>query len=356
MANNNAKLPMNDLMAQAGLVKAPKKVNDCNLKADIKRFLRIIDEQDAVNRYQWYNIPGGITSQELERRLYYKGQLCFFYRKELNKFYFMPYALDGSLDFYGRFNYIHPVPFTEGDEGKKQKAYLSTLKLNCQYGILQPYENLLGDTIFKSTVLLHDYTKQASQTIIPRQQVNDAIIDAMADIIPLRRTNRFASSGIAGLRVQDDDSADEVKDANDSVKEAGLSSDIYVPIVGSVDFQQLTGAGGLQSQSYFQTLQALDSLRLSSYGIESGGLYEKKAHILQSELDAINNNVSLINADGLSIRQNFCHIVNSIWGLGIWCEPSDAARGKDQDHLGATLLPNQGSQAAGGEENNDDNQ
>ena len=33
--------------------------------------------------------------------------------------------------------------------------------------------------------------------------------------------------------------------------------------------------------------------------------------------------------DGLSIRQNFCNIVNSIWGLGIWCEPSENVSGAD---------------------------
>ena len=36
-------------------------------KNDIKRLLRIIDEQNHVNRYKWYNIPCDITGQELER-------------------------------------------------------------------------------------------------------------------------------------------------------------------------------------------------------------------------------------------------------------------------------------------------
>ena len=76
---------------------------------DIKKFLRLVDEQ-----YTFYNLPADITSQELERMLYYKGQLCFFYDKDLEEFYFMPYALDGTIDFYGRYNTIHPVPMTSG--------------------------------------------------------------------------------------------------------------------------------------------------------------------------------------------------------------------------------------------------
>ena len=37
---------------------------------NIKKFLRLIDEQ-----YTFYNLPADITSQELEKMLYCKGQL-----------------------------------------------------------------------------------------------------------------------------------------------------------------------------------------------------------------------------------------------------------------------------------------
>ena len=38
------------------------------------------------------------------------------YMEETKKFYFMPYALEGTIDFYGRFNAIHPVPFANGTD------------------------------------------------------------------------------------------------------------------------------------------------------------------------------------------------------------------------------------------------
>ena len=107
----------------------------CTLKEDVKKFLRLIDEQDAVNRFVWYNLPANITSQELERMLYYKGQLCFFYDKDLEEFYFMPYALDGTIDFYGRYNTVHPVPMTSGtdDKGNKAQAEYLWAKANINY-------------------------------------------------------------------------------------------------------------------------------------------------------------------------------------------------------------------------------
>ena len=34
-------------------------------------------------------------------------------------------------------------------------------------------------------------------------------------------------------------------------------------------------------------------------------------------------------------RRNFCNIVNSIWDLGIWCEPAQNIMGIDMDGDGA---------------------
>lgn len=123
-----------------------------NVKASIKTQLRIIDEQDAINRYTWYNLPLDLSSQELERLIYYRGQLYFFYFEELNKFFVMPGALDGDIDFYGRYLTIHPVPIAEGksDEEKalynRQRAILSQKKLRVLYDIpTEPLPGKLGD-------------------------------------------------------------------------------------------------------------------------------------------------------------------------------------------------------------------
>ena len=311
-----------------------------NLKNDIKKFLRLLDEQDAVNRYVWYNLPNDLTSQEIERMLYYKGQLCFFYDKNLEKFYFMPYALDGTIDFYGRFNTIHPVPMANGTDEEKssryktQLAYLSTLKLECVYGMKLP-EDMKEEDFYKSTVLLHDYSKQLSQTIIPRVTVNDPLLDVMAECIPFMRTSLLLSTGVKGVRVNDADQADSVKDGSRSFENGALSGDPFIPMIGMAEFQELTDGAVAKSEEYMLALQSLDNFRLSGYGIDNGGLFEKKAHELQSEADINGGPVGLVLQDGLSIRQNFCNIVNSIWDLGIWCEPAQNIMGMDTDGDGA---------------------
>lgn len=309
----------------------------CTLKEDVKKFLRLVDEQDAVNRYTWYNLPCNITSQELERMLYYKGQLCFFYDKDLEEFYFMPYALDGTIDFYGRYNSIHPVPMTSGTEDKGNKAQaelLAAKKLKCIYGMKLP-EEVKEEDLLGSCVLLHDYSKQLSQTIIPRVTVNEPLLDTMAECVPFMRTSLLLSTGVKGIRVQDADQAQNVLDASNSLENSALTGKGFTPIIGNVEFQELTDGTVAKSEEYMLAMQSLDNLRLSGYGIDNGGLFEKKAHELQTEADLNGGPVGLVLQDGLSIRQHFCNIVNSIWGIGIWCEPAQNIMGMDNDGDGS---------------------
>ena len=354
----NPKIPDLRTLIQAGFdpkTGLPNKIGTkpC-LKENVKKALRLIDEQDAVNRYTWYNLPCNITSQELERMLYYKGQLAFFYMEDLDEFYFMPYALDGTIDFYGRFNTIHPVPMTSGEEkaGKAQAELLSQIKLKCIYGIKLP-EDLTVEDLTKSAVLLHDYSKQLSQTIIPRQIINDGIIDIEAECIPFMRTALIEETGVMGVRVQDADQAAAVQDGANSLVNAAMNGDMYVPIVGQMEFQELTSGASGKAEDYMLAMQSLDNFRLSLYGIDNGGLFEKKAHELQSEADINGGPVGLVLQDGLSIRQNFCNIVNSIWGLGIWCEPAENVTGADLNGDGLMYDRNENNENGGIDDGSD---
>lgn len=284
------------------------------LKDGVKMALRVIDEQDACNRYVWTGLPENITSQELERMLYYKGQLCFFKLKELNQYFFLPYALDGGLDLYGRFNSIHPVPFANGtDENTNNPlaTYLAGLKLKCLYG--GEIDVIPED----SCVLLHDYTKQLSQTIIARQIINDPLLDSIADCIPFMRTKLILGTGVKGVRVNDADQESSVLDGSRRLESAALSGEAYVPIVGTLEFQELAGDSASKSEEYMLAMKSLDNFRLSTYGITNGGLFEKKAHELQTEANVNGSTDALILQDGLEIRKRFCEIANAAFGTNM---------------------------------------
>lgn len=330
------------------------------IKSGVKAFLRIIDEQDAVNRGKWFNLPCNITGQELERMLYYRGQLAFFYFKELDEFYFMPYALDGTIDFYGRFNTIHPLPFTNGTTEDKNKnsepltALLSQKRLNCVYGVITDEDQITPELLENSCVLLHDYTKQLSQTIIARQIINEPILDVMANIIPYVNTNLLMNSGVKGMRVQDADQYANVLQAGQLFQKSALEGKPFTPVVGMQEFQELGNVAQGKASEYFMALQSLDNLRLSGYGLENGGLFEKKAHILEEEAALNSGSTGLVLQDAVSIRQNFCNIVNSIWNLGIWYEPSENVVG-DIDGDAVAYDRNEENEASGMEVNSNAN-
>lgn len=306
-------------------------------RENFMRIFRVMDEQDAVNRYHWFNIPADLSSQEIERMLYYRGQICFFYYKTLGKFYFMPYALDGNIDFYGRYKTIHPVPLASGVDSEKdervknQASILSEIKLECRYDVMLE-EELTDDEIFKSAVILWDYSKQRSELLIPRQVLNDEVLGEMADILSYFDTSLLIGSGVEGYRVDNSAAKDEIKYLASAMYKSAINREPYVAITGNIDFQELTtGAKKNTVSDFLMAFQGLDNLRLSSYGIANGGIYEKQAHILESEMQINNSSVYSPLQDGLKIRQRFCNIVNSIFGTSMWCEPSEAALKIDID-------------------------
>ena len=69
------------------------------MKDAVRRILRINDEQLALNRYRWYNLPHGLNGQLIERVLYYRGRGMFLYIEPLEQFAFLPYCLMAQLTF-----------------------------------------------------------------------------------------------------------------------------------------------------------------------------------------------------------------------------------------------------------------
>lgn len=185
-----------------------------------------------------------------------------------------------------------------------------------------------------SCVILKDYTNQISVTNIPRATINDPLITLESECIPFMRTAMILGTGIKGMRVNDADQASSVRDAAVSMEQAALTGQGYIPIVGNIEFQELTDGANLKGADYMQAMQSLDNLRLATYGLDNGGLFEKKAHMLEQEAAMNGGSTGLVYQDGLRIRQEWADIVNSIWGLGIWCEPSESAMGGDVNRDG----------------------
>ena len=345
-----ALLAMAGIDPKTGLRAAPNPFQS-TVREDIRKALRIMDEQDAVNRFQWFNLPNGITGQFLERMLYYHYTVCIF--KLQDQYWITPFALEGTIDFYGRFNTIHPVPLSYGKDGeitdKKEKE--ATQKKEALYDILtnlklkvireiqeKPGESSNSDPdvfdLFSGyAAILQDYTPQRNpNNATPRCNLQDPFLTMETDVIQFLRTAMIASSGVKGVRVHDADESVSVLAASRSVENHAKNGLPFVPIVAKLDVQDLGSRSTTTFQDYLLTLQAFDNFRLSLYGVDNGGIFQKKEHKLQDEQDMNTSPVGLVNRDGLALRQEWANIANSIWGLNIWVEPSDALSQGDIDY------------------------
>lgn len=299
----------------------------CDLKMEIKKNLRVLDEQNAIHRYEWNMLPDGLTSELVERMLYYKGQLCFFFMSSSEQFFMLPFANAGQPDVYGRFLKYTPLIFdgtAQGGQKNPGKAFITGFTKNAITSVpLLPED--IKKAFFDGAVVCRDYTQQMPETIIPRAVLMDGILDMMAECFPMARTALIANSGVRGMRVEADDAADEVKDAADSMFDAAMRGIPYIPILGQTEFQELNQSGALSVEDYLLDMQALDNFRLSLYGLSSGGLFQKKSHMLEGEQEMNENRAKSALLDGLKQRQQFCDIVNSIWPLGLSVNISEAA-------------------------------
>lgn len=108
-------------------------------------------------------------------------------------------------------------------------------------------------------------------------------------------------------------------------------------MVGVTEFQDLAGGEVAKAEEFLMAMQSLDNFRLSTYGLENGGLFEKKQY--QNNAQTMMNGSGQIGRalqDGLSIRQKACDIINLLTGAGVSCELTEVAAGMDLNMDGLT--------------------
>lgn len=327
------KLPTKMLMGQ-----------DFNLRNDTIKLLEVIDRQDYVNRGVWYNLPDNIDSQELERLMYIKGQLAFFYMEETDEFYFMPFALDGGLDFYQRYKTIHPVPMSEMTDDaspeekaafKKLRTMLSMVKKDAIYKLVDDETVIERDLIRTGCVILRDYTPGINQTLIPRMILQKPLIEQEADFFCYTRTAGLIALGIKAMRVNDADQESEVDKAAQKYKEMAQKGIPWTGITSTVEFQDLATSTGVKPDEFLMVLQSVDNLRLRALGIDNGGLFQKKAQELEEQAALNGGPIGLEAQDYVTRRQQFCLIANAIFGTTMWYEPSENILMADRNMDGA---------------------
>ena len=306
---------------------------------NIKIILRTNDEQIHCNRFKWYNLPRGIDAQMIERIIYYRGQLAMAVLPD-GTFAVLPFCLNGGLDIYGRYTGVSLLPWNgtaeikKLDDARNSKAQLTRIISAKRYDVLyQPIdlEDLAKapEKLRDMAVILSDYTRQIPQIIVPKYKLTEPIIDYESKLIPYLNTALSNATGIIGVRVGDQSEQSIAELASEQMEFAALTGKKWVPITGGLDFQELTGGQVAKAEEFLLTMQSLDNYRLGIHGVENGGLFEKKAHTTDLE-NSINLGTSgYVMKDALYNRQQFCTIINSLWGLSVWVEPDEISVGAD---------------------------
>ena len=298
-------------------------------KENFVKILRIMDEQQFLTRYKWYNLPHGLNENLIERILYYRGRAMFFYMEEEDNFYFLPFTFSKTIDVYGRWKECIPLPFT-GSSVTDDKAK-GILSLNVREPVYDfQMENMTWKDYTGKCVICYDYSQQLSQTILPRKELNEQIIQYEADMIPYLHTSLLNATGVAGMRVNSTDEQASVLAASLASENASLNGNKWIPLLGRIDFQDLGQQSAANAQEFLLAMQSIDNFRQMAMGLGDGTLFQTRAHMLQTQADMAIGRVDGIYQDGLNRRQEFCNIVNSIFGLGIWCDVSEQATGYDK--------------------------
>lgn len=315
-----------------------------DLYEKLKWAIRIQEEQEFISCFKWYGLPEDISSEFLERLMYYKGTLCFFYYEPTKRFYFMPYNFRGSLDFYGRIEEMRAIPFYQSKkekdaDGKSKEMTADQLLL--QYALYNvknvDFSKVYSDEeLMHSAVILNDYTPQFSQnsSIEPRQAINDSFICKQADILSLLYTNLIAGSGVKGIKVPSAEAKKEALSVSKDIENSAKLGCIYIPILSSLDLQELSSNTRGKVEEYLMAYQSIDNLRKSMFGLSNNGVYEKKTQMLQDELGQRMSEVNTILKNRLNERQHFCLIANSIWGTNLWCDYSEEVIDNDMNKDG----------------------
>lgn len=321
---------------------------------NIGKSLANVDYQQYITRFKWNNLPEGLDSELFEKIMYFSGSAMFFYIKELDRFYFLPYGMAGEkeqtgIDFYGRFNKLKPYSFNgstdgSGEEkatGKKVSAadiYLSTQVRNNIKDIPFVKDEKEAKEIYENgAVICWDYTPGLNYWNVSRNRVSQAYINYLVKVLIQTKSALINASGF-NLFATDSESANDlmqmqIDDINEAREEGQLAA-VVSKLLGKIENLQSNAPAAMAD--FWSSLQSVDNLRLKTMGIRNDGVQQKSQYQNIQEQSVDINDSLQVYWNSFMERIKFSAIVNSIWGLEIYPEP--------------LLLPQQGQPQGEGQE------
>lgn len=301
--------------------------------------IKYIDYQQFLTRFKWNNLPEGMDSELIERILYFSGSAMFFYIKELNRFYFLPYGMSGEntevgIDFYGRFNRLKPYSFNGSTDGGGEKKadgkrlsrsdiYLSTqIRDNIKDIPMVDNEEDARKIYENGAVICWDTTPQLAYQVDSRNRISQSYVKYIVQILIQTKSALINSSGFNLFTTDTEASADINQLQIDTInadREKGKLSAVISSSLGKIENLQSNTPSAMGD--FWNSLVSADNLRLKSMGIRNDGLVQKSQYQNIQEQSIDINDAMQVYWNAFMERVKFSAIVNSIWGLGIYPEP-----------------------------------
>lgn len=301
--------------------------------------IKYIDYQQFLTRFKWNNLPEGMDSELIERILYFSGSAMFFYIKELDRFYFLPYGMSGEntevgIDFYGRFNRLKPYSFNGSTDGGGEKKadgkritrsdlYLSTqIRDNIKDIPMVESEEEARKIYENGAVICWDMTPQLAYAVDSRNRISQSYVKYIVQILIQTKSALINSSGFNLFSTDTEASTDIMQlqiDAINADREKGKLSAVVSNALGKIENLQSNAPSAMGD--FWNSLVSADNLRLKSMGIRNDGLVQKSQYQNIQEQSIDINDAMQVYWNAFMERVKFSAIVNSIWGLGIYPEP-----------------------------------
>lgn len=293
--------------------------------------LEVRERQQFIRRYKWENLPSGVTAEMIERILYYRGRLTMI--RYNDNFYTLPFALNGGIDLYGRYNAIVPLTFNGSlsiDEDGIESlvdAEFNSMPLKVCYD--------KDDTVGKEAVILNDYTQGISEFILPRYQLNKIYREELGNIVVLIKHNLVSSARVFHAQILDEGQLESARAEYEGMEEKILDEGKRIFITaGTLGLKEVFNDKTLETQNYWECFVSLDNLRENMIGIENNGIFKKKERQLKGEQEIEASSADLVYRDGLENRRQWAERVNAVWGLNIQCNESDVITGVEEEEDG----------------------
>lgn len=324
LPQNKKMMKYGNAIDQNGNAVTPNLLNK-NLSYDsLFNIMREQNKIETIERYMWVNVPFGLTADIIERLLFYRGKGVFYFNDKVGKFQFLPFALNGVIDEYGRYTSCNTLPFTGVDtDEKKKKKTQSLVYENLELVYDLPYDEETFKKINEQKtfgIVLNDSSLSISQQPIIRYNYVKPVLHMMATLMQIINTAMFGNADHNLLQIENEGELDSVKTQIEAINQDILRGNRFTPIVGKLPITPLKTTNSADLEGLFNTFNSLNNFLKSITGVANAGVFDKKAHLLQDEQKLNGSNADDVYYNGLRLRQEFCLMVQAYYQYPIWCE------------------------------------